>query len=810
MNASEIGVLKELRKLLYIFSIIQHINKVLPKKSRQFLTGYIFIYYVYLKVKRLLKTDIFYVSLPDKNFKKLIHKYYNEKYGYIDFDCCALTSKENIDAISKWYYLCSKESHKKYKINIIPCDMIPKCQILISNTMKFNLGTFYYKSCFLLPAERCNDFASEAKISMIKNPYDCPSNLTDDLLKNYFTRPKFLRKNDVFCIDVNECHKTFIFSNSSPVIPIIYFKLISLKNDTNNNGLYIMQRETQLLQKGNINSFIPGIIIDKGRLNKLLDNEIENIKNFPFTLVAASKQLKSCILPFYNGIYKTNLPNAIRPLFLVKGSRGCGKKTLIKNCAKEFGLHLLNIDLAEIQTLTSAQTEVKLRIILQNAKNLRPCLLCLNNLQVYGKDAEGHKDERAISAFELEIQNIFNKCDDFPIIIVATVDDSEILGELERMFLETINVGNPDQNKQEELILQCLNNKNVKYTTNFGQVAKLCPDFNLTDISTLISNAIKIKHTILNNCEKDFELNYNDFAKAYEYMHVTCSMSEGMPKIPKVYWEDIGGLVSLKKEIMKRIQLPLLKVLGYKQSGLLLYGPPGTGKTLLAKAVATEYQLHFLSVKGPEVLNMYVGQSEKNIREIFEQARAAAPCIIFFDELDSLAPNRGRSGDSGGVMDRVVSQLLAEMDGLEDSGGIFIIGATNRPDLIDPALLRPGRFDKMLYVGIHSDKNSKLSVLQALTRKFSFSNGGKELEKLVEKLPDNLTGADLYAVCSDAWLHAARRALTEYDNNTADLVQSDNIMVELQDFEKAAKNLVPSVSETELKRYEQLRQTLST
>lgn len=185
--------------------------------------------------------------------------------------------------------------------------------------------------------------------------------------------------------------------------------------------------------------------------------------------------------------------------------------------------------------------------------------------------------------------------------------------------------------------------------------------------------------------------------------------------------------------------------------------------------------------------------------------------MIFFDELDSLAPNRGRSGDSGGVMDRVVSQLLAEMDGLESSGNVFIIGATNRLDLIDPALLRPGRFDKMLYVGVYDDRDSQLSVLRAVTRRFRFENGGNELREVVDKLPKNLTGADLYAVCSDAWLLAVRRYFRNIDSIAGDertrfVADSckNGVTVGLDDFLNAAKNLVPSLSAAELTRYEKL------
>lgn len=213
-----------------------------------------------------------------------------------------------------------------------------------------------------------------------------------------------------------------------------------------------------------------------------------------------------------------------------------------------------------------------------------------------------------------------------------------------------------------------------------------------------------------------------DFNMALDKSRESYSESIGAPKIPNVTWDDVGGLANVKSEILDTIQLPLehpeLFANGLKKRsgkifyraleyyvltlpptlfifiGILLYGPPGTGKTLLAKAVATSCSLNFFSVKGPELLNMYIGESEANVRRVFQRARDAKPCVIFFDELDSVAPKRGNQGDSGGVMDRIVSQLLAELDGMaEGKGGsdVFVIGATNRPDLLDPALLRPGR-----------------------------------------------------------------------------------------------------------------------
>lgn len=300
------------------------------------------------------------------------------------------------------------------------------------------------------------------------------------------------------------------------------------------------------------------------------------------------------------------------------------------------------------------------------------------------------------------------------------------------------------------------------------------------------------------------------FVKALDQLQEAHSDTIGAPKIPDVSWDDVGGLADVKSEILDTIQLPLqypeLLAAGLRRSGILFYGPPGTGKTLLAKAIATECSLNFLSVKGPELINMYVGQSEQNVRDVFERARSATPCVIFFDELDSLAPNRGRSGDSGGVMDRVVSQLLAELDGLNKSCDVFVIGATNRPDLLDSALLRPGRFDKMLYLGIPEDKNSKLNVMKALTRRFQLEEDA-DLDALAEKCPSNLTGADYYALCSDAMLNTMKRKIQQLE--AGESVNEKEILVSQQDFNEALENLTPSLTDSEIQRYRQLRDSFS-
>ncbi|KOC68156.1 Peroxisome assembly factor 2 [Habropoda laboriosa] len=778
------------------------------KYNVNYLLYYAFIRYVLLRWKTLIDTKLKSNILSDTALRNLVKQFYNEENYYIDCNSCLLTNTKCFNTTTPtWFYVCSTNFWKKYKVLVVPVNNTNANELFVSETMKYNienaLGCAVDK-CFLFSANDTINFAKEIKVSMISNPYESSDSLINALLENYFSEPKFLNKSDLFGIDIKEHILDQMYLHTNPLMSVIYFKVNSIIVDDNkecivSNSSYILRGETSLILEPNIHSYLPQKYFHCDQTKE------KYVESYPPNLAAPLDYLEHCILPFIK--CDTQLP--IKPMFLIKGSQGSNKRKLVQIVAEKIGLNFLNADFAEVQALTSAQTEAKLRIVLHNAEQSVPCILCLNNIEVFGKNSEGQKDERIISTFANEINSLYNKRLKYPVIIVATTSESEIPAELNRIFLETIQMEHLDQNERSDLISWLLAKRNLDYQVNLSKLSGMCSDFRYSDLSALILHAIKF-HCKNNVSDlKPLTLSQEDFDQAYEYMQSIYTDCKGAPRVPKVFWEDIGGLANLKHEIMRRIQLPLMNALGFGQSGLLLYGPPGTGKTLLAKAVATEYQLHFLSVKGPEVLNMYVGQSEKNVRQVFERARAAAPCIIFFDELDSLAPNRGRSGDSGGVMDRVVSQLLAEMDGLDCSNSIFIIGATNRPDLIDPALLRPGRFDKLLYVGIHSDRESQLNVLKALTRKFTFSENGDELEKLIDQLPDHTTGADLYSVCSNAWLNAARRVLDNYNDGSNEVKLDEYIAVELEDFLKATRELNLSVSKEEAERYRRMQAELS-
>ena len=515
-------------------------------------------------------------------------------------------------------------------------------------------------------------------------------------------------------------------------------------------------------------------------------------------------------------------------ILLHSSQRNIGKSTLAKQAAEDLGLHTFDIDSYDLLSDGNGAGDVKAEALLK-ARIQRALASGAEHTSLLIRHIEVLTADRMATAFK-------DIAKDIRVLVATTTDIGQIPDTVRGIFTHEIEINAPDEGERAELFHEIIRTrrtqvaKDVDINSLAVKTAALVAG-NLVDIisraeiahrirlSSLASTTHTVQDVLLSGGSSILALTNADFTLAIDAARKNFADSIGAPKIPTVSWSDVGGLTNVKDSVLETIQLPLehpeLFAKGMKKrSGILFYGPPGTGKTLLAKAIATEFSLNFFSVKGPELLNMYIGESEANVRRVFQRARDARPCVVFFDELDSVAPKRGNQGDSGGVMDRIVSQILAELDGMSDgeegAGGVFVIGATNRPDLLDPALLRPGRFDKMLYLGVSDTHAKQKTILEALTRKFVM-DPGLDLGRVAEALPFTYTGADLYALCSDAMLKAITRQAEAVDAKVGELERQGKkvttaqffdhyatkedvaVIVREEDFEAARRELVPSV-----------------
>ena len=396
-------------------------------------------------------------------------------------------------------------------------------------------------------------------------------------------------------------------------------------------------------------------------------------------------------------------------------------------------------------------------------------------------------------------------------VVATTKDKSELSPLFQVLFPRHIAVPNLTDDERRAVLGDLFSPIDTSPDFVIDELIPKTSAFSVDDLETLIHLA----EDEAGKCGTESPVTMSNCVSALARMQRHQGVTIGRPNVPNVKWEDIGGLESVKEQIMDTCWLPLAHKNMFpdgvvQSAGILLYGPPGTGKTLVAKAVATELSMNFLSVKGPELLSMYIGESEKNVRTVFETARNAAPCVIFFDELDSLAPKRGAGADSAGVMDRVVSQMLAELDGRRDGRTIFVIGATNRPDLLEPALMIPGRFDHLLYLGLSNTVETKLQILQSITRTLTLSDN-VDLKEVATLCPEGLSGADMSAVCSGAYLSAMERVVEKHVGQKDEKSDGSDlsIIITQNDFLDSLANVQPSVSPQEMERYDALHRQFS-
>jgi peroxin-6 len=429
-------------------------------------------------------------------------------------------------------------------------------------------------------------------------------------------------------------------------------------------------------------------------------------------------------------------------VLITSTQRGIGKATVATKACEDLGLHTFSIDAFDIITEGGAGGgDVKTEGFLKaRAERAFTCGAEYTALLVK------HIDALNADRMNTALKEILA---DSRVLVATTTEIDKVPEGIRGLFTHEIEMTAPDEGEREGILRSIIDDAGIRLSADvdLGNVAVKTAALVAGDLVDVVDRALVAKRSRVEELAatatkassssqsvttRDIELAGGHFSNsltksdldgAVDAARKNFADAIGAPKIPNVGWKDVGGLTHVKDAVMETIQLPLSRPELFakgmkKRSGILFYGPPGTGKTLLAKAIATEFSLNFFSVKGPELLNMYIGESEANVRRVFQRARDARPCVVFFDELDSVAPKRGNQGDSGGVMDRIVSQLLAELDGMSDGGeGVFVIGATNRPDLLDQALLRPGRFDKMLYLGVSDTHEKQQTILEALTRK---------------------------------------------------------------------------------------------
>src|ERR671911_457217 len=492
---------------------------------------------------------------------------------------------------------------------------------------------------------------------------------------------------------------------------------------------------------------------------------------------------------------------------LLHGPPGTGKTLLAKAIASETNANFYTIGGPEIMSKYYGESEERLRNVFQEAQKNAPSIIFIDELDSIAPKREevSGEVERRIVAQLLSLMDGL-KARGKVVVIGATNRINAIDPALRRpgRFDREIELGVPDRDGRLDILQIHTRGMPLDKDVNLERLADITHGFVGADLHALAKEAaIRALRLILPEIDLSAEsipadilnkiiVKMQDFIDVVNEMEPS-AMREVFVEVPDVKWQDIGGLEAVKQELREAVEWPLKYqgVFAYADAtppkGILLYGPPGTGKTLMAKATANESEANFISIKGPELLSKWVGESEKGVREIFRKARQAAPCIIFFDELDAIAPTRGDHGDSH-VTERVISQFLTEMDGLEILTNVVVIGATNRPDIIDPALLRPGRFDRILYVP-PPDRDSRLQIIKIHTKKKHLAED-VNIDELADDT-DGYTGADIASLSSAAVMLALREHISKYEDPKEAEKHKEELKIQMKHFEAAIKKIRP-------------------
>ncbi len=495
---------------------------------------------------------------------------------------------------------------------------------------------------------------------------------------------------------------------------------------------------------------------------------------------------------------------------LLYGPPGTGKTLLAKAVASESDANFYYIGGPELVSKFVGESEERLRKLFKEAKENAPSVIFMDELDAIApkrEEAQGEVERRMVSQLLTLMDGLSSRGQ--VIVIGATNRPNAIDQALRRpgRFDREIEIGVPDREARKEILEIHTRHMPLAKDVVLKKIADLTYGYTGADLSSLCKEAamkslrrilpkLNLEEPIPPEILETLEVTQEDFLDAMKEIQPS-ALREVFTEIPNVHWEDVGGLEDVKLRLKEAVELPLKKPeyfekLGIRPTrGILLVGPPGTGKTLLAKAVATESEANFISIKGPEVLSKWVGESEKKVREVFRKARQAAPCVIFIDEVDAIAPARGYDEGSK-VTERIVNTLLTEMDGMNLSKRVVVIAATNRPDIVDPALLRPGRFDQILDVGL-PDRDTRIEIFKIHTKNMPLSKD-VDFEELAD-MTEGYSGADIEAICREAGMNVIRDGR----------VKSKNFKVTMNDFRKALENVRPSLSQKDVGRIEKFR-----
>jgi len=672
-------------------------------------------------------------SAQDENSVVYIHPDLMEELGFFRGDCCQIRGKKHKDTVC---IVVSDENVEKNKI---------KMSKVVRTNLRVRLGDIVSLHTIDVP------YGVKIKVLPIDDTIEgLTGNLFETYLKPYFVssfRP--VRVGDVFLV--------------RGAMRAVEFKVVN----TDPEPCCLVTKETLIMTEGE-----PIKREDEEReLNALGYDDIGGCRK----QLAQIRELVE--LPIrHPGLFK-NIGVKPPKGILLYGPPGTGKTLIARAVANETGAFFLCINGPEIMSKLTGESEANLRRAFEEAEKKAPSIIFIDEIDSIAPKrdkAQGEVDRRIVSQLLTLMDGMKARAQ--VIVMAATNRPNTIDAALRRpgRFDREVDIGIPDPVGRLEILRIHTKNMKLAKDVDLEDVAKQTHGYVGADLSALCTEAAlqcireKMEFIDIEDDKIDAEVLdsmfvTNDHFKEAVRTSNPSALRETFVEVPNVNWKDIGGLEECKKELIEMVTYPwkhadLYKKLSLNPStGALFYGPPGCGKTLMAKAVASECQSNFISVKGPELLTMWFGESEQNVREIFDKARQASPCVLFFDELDSLAKARGgSSGDAGGASDRVVNALLCEMDGIGAKKTVFIIGATNRPDIIDPALMRPGRLDQLIYIPL-PDFDSRYSIFKAVLRKTRVS---KDVDlAFLAKKTEKLSGADITSVCQRAQQACVREAI---------------------------------------------------